>query len=100
MRCGLIAVCLAVSIGCSSRVSRVLEFGAGASLDVIIAAVGPPDRDERVTDAVRRGCPAAVTRIVVYRRRPVVPWFDEGAVAVLCVDATDRVVAISSSLPW
>lgn len=99
-RCGLIAVGLAASIACSSRVSRVLQYGVGTSLDVIVATVGPPDRDERVTDAVRRGCPAEATRIVVYRRQPLVPWVDEGAVAILCVDPSERVFAFSSSLPW
>jgi hypothetical protein len=100
VRHGLIAVWLAASVACSSRVSRVLEYGVGTSLDVIVATVGPPDQDDRVTDVVRGGCPAEATRIVVYRRRPLVPWFDEGAVAVLCVDASDRVIATSSSLPW
>lgn len=99
-RCGLIAIGLIASVACSSRVSRVLEYGVDTSLDVIVATVGPPDRDERVTDAVRRGCPAEATRIVVYRRQPLVPWFDDGAVAILCVDPSERVIAFSSSLPW
>lgn len=99
-RYGLIAVWLAASVACSSRVSRVLEYGVGTSLDVIVAAVGPPDRVQQNTDALRSLCPGGATRIAVYQRQPLVPWFDEGAVAVLCTDASDRVIAISSSLPW
>jgi hypothetical protein len=98
--CGLIAIGLAASVACSSRVSRVLEYGVGTSLDVIVAAVGPPDRVQQNTDALRSLCPGGATRIAVYQRRPLVPWLDEGAVAVLCVDASDRVIATPSSSPW
>jgi len=100
VRCGPVAVSLAASVACSSRVSRVLEDGVGTSLDVIVAAVGPPDRVQQNTDALRSLCPAGATRIAVYQRRPLVPWIDEGAVAVLCVDASDRVIATPSSSPW
>ena len=91
----------------AGRFGRVLQqgqpgvgYGVGTSLDVIVAAVGPPDRVQQNTDALRSLCPAGATRIVVYQRQPLVPWFDEGAVAILCVDASDRVIAISSSSPW
>jgi hypothetical protein len=67
---------------------------------VIVAAVGPPDRDQQSTDALRSLCAPGTTRFVEYHRRPLVPWIDDGAVAVLCIDCGHRVVAISSSSPW
>ncbi len=92
----------AVSVACSSRVSRALEYQIGSPVHVMIAELGVPDADRPLPEELRQSgfCPPSTTRLVEYHRKPLVPWIDEGAEAVACVDGNARIVALVSSSPW
>ena len=95
----LIAV---ASVACSSKVSQALEYDIGTPVGVMLTELGAPDADRPLSEELRQigFCPPGTTRLVEYHRKPLMPWIDEGAEAVVCVDGNARIVAILSSSPW
>ena len=97
MKSVVVAVCVAASVGCYGQAGSAARYPVGTHIDVILSELGPPYADRPYADSPERACPPQTARLVYYTGPPPVPFFTHRALAVLCVDKSNRVIKISFS---
>ena len=92
----VVITALAMTSAACTKVQRAGNYPQGSDVKVMISELGKPDIDRPYVGDIRKSnmCPADAVRVMEYRRSPVLPLLDEGAVAVVCVDKSDRVLIV------
>jgi hypothetical protein len=75
---------------CSGSAAR---YPVGTHIDMILSELGPPDSDRPYADSPESLCPPRTVRLVHYTG-PRVPFLIHGALAILCVDSSNRVIKV------
>jgi hypothetical protein len=93
MKSIVVAVCVAASVGCYGKAGSASRYPVGTHIDVILSELGPPYSDRPFADSPEGLCPAQTARLVNYTG-PRVPFLIHGALTVLCVDKSNRVIKV------
>jgi len=97
-----IAVITCGVASCGSRAEKATQYRRGTDIALVISDLGKPDVDRpyRSTDPGHL-CPPETVRILAYQRQPLfgLRILDDGAIAFICVDKTDRLLSVISSGP-
>jgi hypothetical protein len=82
------------SVACYGKAGSAVRYPVGTQIDVILSELGPPDADRPyAADSPQSVCPAQTVRLVNYTG-PRVPFLIHGALAILCVDSSSRVIKV------
>ena len=90
----LALVSAVASVGCYGQAGSAARYPVGTHIDVILSELGPPYSDRPYADSPERACPPQTARLVYYTGPPPVPFFTHRALAVLCVDKSNRVIKV------
>jgi len=93
MRSVVVALCVVASVGCYGKAGSAARYPVGTHIDVILSELGPPYSDRPSAGSPDGLCPPQTTRLVNYTG-PRVPFLIHGALAILCVDKSNRVIKV------